>query len=267
MTHNPGIDETRQPLLAHLVELRTRLLWSFVAIFVAFCVCYYFAPQIYGFLVEPLAKVTEGEHRRLIYTGLAEAFVTYLKLAFWAACMVAFPVIAVQIWMFVAPGLYRHEKRAFLPFLIATPVLFLMGAALAYYFVMPAAWKFFLSFEGAGVEGALPIQLEARVAEYLSMAMTLIFGFGISFELPVLLVLLVRAGVMSASSLAKGRRYAIVLIFALAAVATPPDVFSQIALALPLMVLYEISVLAARLVERDAAKEDAVPSFESEAEG
>lgn len=243
------IDPLRQPLLAHLIELRQRLIWSLVALLVGFVGAYCFAPELYAFLVRPLAEATGGEPRRLIYTGLTEAFVTYIKLALWAGSFLAFPVVATQIWMFIAPGLYREEKRVFMPFLIATPVLFLLGAALAYYLVFPLAWKFFLSFEVPAAAGMLPIQLEARVSEYLSLSMTLIFAFGFTFQLPVLLVLLVRIGVLSAAQLAAFRRYAVVLIFVVAAILTPPDVFSQICLALPLMVLYEVSVLAARVVE------------------
>lgn len=245
-----AIDPLRQPLLAHLLELRTRLIWSLGAILVGFIISYCFAPQIYAFLVQPLADATSGEPRRLIYTGLTEAFVTYIKLALWTGCFVAFPVIAVQIWMFVAPGLYEKERSAFLPFLIATPVLFLAGAALAYYMVFPMAWHFFLSFESSAAIGSLPIQLEARVSEYLSLSMTIIFAFGLAFQLPVILVLLTRIGLLSAAKLSQFRRYAIVLIFIVAAVITPPDVISQLSLAFPMMALYEVSILGARMVEK-----------------
>jgi sec-independent protein translocase protein TatC len=244
------LDPLRQPLLAHLIELRRRLVWSLTAILIGFCISYYFAPQIYEFLVRPLASVTAGENRRLIYTGLTEAFVTYIKLALWTGCFLAFPVIATQIWMFVAPGLYKTERRAFLPFLIATPVFFLCGAAMAYYFVFPMAWKFFLSFEMPPMPGGLPIQLEARVSEYLSLSMTVIFAFGIAFELPVILVLLTRVGLLSSEKLSKFRRYAIVLIFVAAAILTPPDVISQLSLAFPLMLLYEMSIWGAKWVEK-----------------
>jgi sec-independent protein translocase protein TatC len=250
MTDLSPLDPMRQPLLAHLVELRRRLVWSLLAVLIGFGISYYFAPQIYEFLVRPLAHVSAGEHRRLIYTGLTEAFMTYIKLGLWAGCFIAFPVIAAQIWMFVAPGLYASERKAFLPFLIATPLFFLLGAAMAYYFVFPLAWKFFLSFEMPGGEGSLPIQLEARVSEYLSLSMTVIFAFGIAFELPVILVLLTRIGLLSSVKLSAFRRYAIVLIFVAAAVLTPPDVVSQLSLALPLMVLYELSIFGAKWVER-----------------
>ena len=250
MTDPETLDPLRQPLLAHLLELRRRLIWSLLAVLVGFIVSYIFAPQIYAFLVRPLAEATAGEPRRLIYTGLTEAFVTYIKLALWAGCLLAFPVIASQIWMFAAPGLYKNERRAFLPFLVATPALFIAGASMAYYFVFPLAWKFFLSFEMPGGDGTMPIQLEARVSEYLSLSMTVIFAFGIAFELPVILILLTRVGLLSSAKLSSFRRYAIVLIFVAAAILTPPDVFSQLSLAIPLMVLYELSIVGAKWVER-----------------
>lgn len=245
-----SLDPMRQPLLAHLVELRRRLIYALVAVLAGFLVSYFFAPQIYAFLVRPLAEATGGEQRRLIYTGLTEAFLTYVKLALWTGSFLACPVIATQIWMFVAPGLYKNERRAFLPFLIATPLFFLAGAAMAYYMVFPLAWKFFLSFETPASVGGLPIQLEARVSEYLSLSMTVIFAFGLAFELPVILVLLTRVGILSAAKLAQFRRYAIVLIFIAAAILTPPDVFSQLSLALPMLALYELSIFGAKWVEK-----------------
>lgn len=259
MTGPTPLDPLHQPLLSHLLEFRRRLMYSLVSILVGFCVCYYFAPQIYDFLARPLANVTEGENRRLIYTGLTEAFMTYVKLALWGGCFLSFPIIASQIWMFTAPGLYKNERRAFLPFLIATPVFFILGAALAYYFVFPMAWKFFLSFEVPPGAGALPIQLEARLSEYLSLSMTVIFAFGIAFELPVILVLLARIGILSSTQMVQFRRYAIVLIFIVAAVLTPPDVISQLCLALPLMALYEMSILGAKWVEKSLSGAVAQP--------
>ncbi|MFA4993854.1 MAG: twin-arginine translocase subunit TatC [Bdellovibrionales bacterium] len=243
-----SVDIAKQPLLVHLIELRRRLIYSLLAILAGFVVSYAFAPQIYEFLVRPLATASGEEHRRLIYTGLTEAFVTYIKLALWTGCFIAFPVIASQIWMFVAPGLYKNERKAFLPFLIATPIFFLAGAAMAYYVVFPLAWTFFLSFEIPAAAGGLPIQLEARVSEYLSLSMTVIFAFGMAFELPVALVLLARAGVVSATKLSSFRRYAIVLIFVAAAVLTPPDLISMVSLALPMTLLYELSILGAKWV-------------------
>jgi sec-independent protein translocase protein TatC len=253
-------EDMKMPLLEHLVELRRRLVYSFIAVIVLFFICYYFSAAIYAFLVQPLADIlaTLGGNRRMIYTSLHEAFFTYIKVAFFAALFVAFPFIASQVWMFVAPGLYKHEKRAFLPFLVATPILFFAGGALVYYMIFPLAWKFFLGFESVGGDGMLAIQLEAKVDQYLSLVMQLIFAFGLCFELPVVMTLLARAGVVTAAGMAEKRRYAIVLAFVAAAILTPPDVISQIGLAIPTILLYEVSILCARLVERNrkAADED-----------
>ncbi|RYJ04249.1 MAG: twin-arginine translocase subunit TatC [Acetobacteraceae bacterium] len=241
------------PLLEHLMELRTRLLWSVGAFGIAFAICYYFSAQIYGFLAQPLADILQqqgGGERRMIFTALYEAFFTYLKVAFFGATFFSFPMWATQLWLFIAPGLYRSEKRAVTPFLVASPFLFLAGAALAYYFIFPLAWRFFITFETPPGEGALPIQLEAKVSEYLSLVMQMILAFGISFQLPVLLTLLCRVGILSVETLKKGRRYAIVGMFVIAAVLTPPDVISQVGLAVPLLALYELSILAATWMAR-----------------
>jgi sec-independent protein translocase protein TatC len=252
------LDDRQMPLLDHLIELRNRLIYSVAAIMVGFVICYFFSEHIYAFLVRPLANVYQGQTgRRMIYTGLTEAFLTYVKVAFWAGTFLTFPFVASQLWMFIAPGLYRKEKQAFLPFLIATPVLFFLGAAMAYYVVFPLAWKFFVSFETPGGPGMLPIQLEARVAEYLSLVMKLLFAFGLAFQLPVALTLMGRVGLISAEQLSKNRRFAIVGVFAGAAVITPPDIISQITLAIPILVLYEISIIAVRMVERRRAEAEA----------
>jgi sec-independent protein translocase protein TatC len=254
-TDEDTIDDKPMPLLEHLLELRQRVLLAFGGFILSFIVCYIFSKQIYGFLAAPLANIlqeTTGAERRMIFTALYEAFFTYLKVALWGAMMISFPWWATQLWLFIAPGLYKSEKRAVAPFLIATPFFFAAGAAFCYYFVIPAAWTFFLSFESPAGPGELPIQLEAKVNEYLSLVMRLIFAFGFAFLMPVGLVLLCRVGIISPEGMAAKRRYAIVAMFVLAAVITPPDVISQVGLALPLILLYEGSIIAAKLLRRRA---------------
>ena len=243
---------------SHLVELRTRLLNSLIFIFLIFIVSYIFAEHIYNFLVDPYAnavKNTDGS-RRLIFTALHETFITYIKVAFFSAIFLGSPVLLIQIYKFIAPGLYNNEKKAILPYLVSTPILFLLGGLLVYYLVMPLAIKFFLSFETLGSNTTLPIQLEAKVNEYLSLIMRLIFAFGISFQLPILLNLLARIGVVNSDYLKTRRRYVIVIIFALAAILTPPDPITQVGLAIPLLLLYELSIFTVKFTERKKEKEN-----------
>ncbi|MXO58063.1 twin-arginine translocase subunit TatC [Altererythrobacter salegens] len=249
------IDETQAPLLDHLIELRSRLVRAVAAFGVAFFACLYFADDIFALLVRPLAAAFPEGEGKLIYTKLYEAFFVNIKVAMFAAFFVSFPVIANQLWQFVAPGLYAREKKAFLPFLVATPILFGMGASLAYFVVMPTAFKWFLGFEGttAGLQQeALP-----AMGEYLDLAMRFILAFGISFLLPVLLLLLNRAGLVTRQQLVGARRYVIVGVFIVAAVITPPDVVSQFLLATPLLILFEGSLLLMRFNEKRAARERA----------
>jgi sec-independent protein translocase protein TatC len=236
-----------QPLIEHLVELRGRLILCLVAFAAATGTAYFFAADIYAFLVQPLAEAFPNpEQRRLIYTGLAEAFISYLKLAAFAGFLLSFPVMAAQLYRFLAPGLYKNERKHFAPYLVAAPVMFISGAAFAYYLIFPAAWAFFIGFESTASVGGLPIQLETRVSDYLSLVMHLILAFGISFQLPIILVLMVKSGMVSLDTLRRGRRFAVVIIVSVAAVITPPDIFSQIALSVPLYLLYEVSILLCR---------------------
>ena len=242
------IDETQAPLMEHLVELRTRLLRSVFVLAIAFGVCFYFADQILAFLAKPLSNAFPDGEGRLIYTKLYEVFFVEMKVGLFGAFCVSFPFIANQLWAFVAPGLYAKEKKALLPFLIATPIFFIAGASLAYFVVMPTAFRFFLGFQGSA--GGLPIEALPSAGEYLSLVMQFILAFGISFLLPVLLLLLERAGLVQRATLAKARAYVVVGVLALAAVATPPDPGSQLILAIPLYLLFEGSLLVMLILQK-----------------
>ena len=242
--------------ISHLTELRKRLIHCVVFLFSIFVVCYFFSEHIYGFLVDPYysAVKEDGTERRLIFTALQETFLTYLKVSFFTAFFVTCPFILMQIWKFIAPGLYKHEKNAILPYLVLTPILFFLGGILVYYLIMPLAIKFFLSFESSGLSTNLPIQLEAKVNEYLSLVMKLIFAFGISFQLPVVLSLLARIGIVDSEFLKKRRKYVVVIIFTAAALLTPPDPITQIGLAIPLLILYELSIFSVKFIENKNIK-------------
>jgi sec-independent protein translocase protein TatC len=259
MTPDDDIEASKAPLMEHLLELRRRLMWSLLAVFLAFLVCFWFARPIYNLLLWPYRLAVGSDVPiEMIYTAPQEFFFTQVKLAIFGAIFIAFPVIASQIYMFVAPGLYRNERKAFLPYLVATPILFLLGGALVYFVAMPLAMKFFLSMQQTG-DTQVQIHLTAKVSEYLSLIMALILGFGICFQLPVLLTLLARAGLITGDGLKRYRRHAILGVFVVAAVLTPPDPISQISLAIPTILLYELSIFAVKLVEKKRAAAQAAP--------
>lgn len=239
------------PLINHLLELRTRVIRAGLGWILATVFCYFFAPDIYQFFVRPLAEVlAHTSTHRMIATSLPETFVTYLKLAIYGGFFVAFPLIAYEIYMFIAPGLFKHERRMIAPYLILAPLLFFLGAAMAYYYVMPKAFEFFLSFEMQGGEAHLPLVVEAKVSEYLGLFMHIVMAFGLAFQLPIIITLLIRFGLMKTETLARNRRYAVIILLTIAAFITPPDVLSQILLFLPLYALYEISIVVGRMIER-----------------
>lgn len=248
-----ALDATRAPLMEHLIELRKRLIWALVSFAVCFVFCFAVSTPILHFLIKPMQVTTN----HLIYTALTEVFMTQVKIAMFGGLCLGFPAIAAQLWIFVAPGLYKNEKRAFLPFLLWTPVMFVMGAAFVYYVMLPLAIRFFGSYQMAATGGVMGVELQAKISEYLDLVMTLIFAFGLTFQLPVLLSLLAKVGIVSSKALKDMRRYAYVGLFGIAAVFTPPDAFSMLSLAFPLVALYEVSILSVTMIERGRAREDA----------
>jgi sec-independent protein translocase protein TatC len=244
-------------LAEHFQDLKKRILYSVIGFLISFIFSYYYSEELFVHLLAPLAKIMEGENHKMIYTGLTEAFFTYLKLSIYMGILLSLPIILSQIYLFIAPALYNKERRTLLPYLIISPLLFILGTILLYNFIIPTAWKFFLSFEKPVITGGIAIQLEAKISEYLSLVMDLIFAFGLAFQMPILLCLLTEIGIITPNFLMKKRKFAIILIFIIAAIITPPDVISQIGLAIPMMILYELSIVSCKLIYKKGQNKNA----------